>query len=271
MKMALLFLILSIPAFAKPVVLVSYYDAFGEAPFNNSERVAKALASRLEDSDVSIKLCALSTVFDKAYGQLEDCLKAQDQMPAMVIGLGEAKCNMKVEFATRNYDKTMGPDNEGNERMGEIVPDANAFIAMRYPLPQMYCALTPKERQAIEISNNAGSFVCNNTAFQLNHYHPELMSGFIHVPSHNCRSLQKKNKFVVNALSTMIQQGVGFLNAHFLVSPRTPHTSNELRMPLLRDQIDEMKMSFEKSDNCLYEFFKNARGIDEQGFWSFLN
>lgn len=271
MKWALLLTLFSLPVFAKPIVLVSYYDAFGKAPFNNSERVAKAVAQKLGNSDVEIKLCELQTVFDKAYGQLEDCIKAQDQMPAMVIGLGEATCDLKVEFATRNFDKTAGPDNEGNERKGEIIPGSPGFIAMRYPLPQMYCALGPKERGVIEISSNAGSFVCNNTAYQMNHYHPELMFGFIHVPAHNCRGLAKKNNFVVNVLSTMILKGVEFLGTQFLISPRTPHSSNEIRMPLLKDQIYEYKMSYEKTDKCVYEFFKNARGVDQQGFWSFLD
>lgn len=269
----LLFFLASVPAFAaKPIVLVSYYDAFGKAPFNNSERVAKALSLSMGASTlVDLRLCPLRTVFDKAYGALEDCIKALEATPAMVLSLGEAGCSPKAEISVRNYDKTMGPDNEGNERKGEIIPGAPAFIAMRYPLPQMYCGLSPKERDNLAISSSAGSFVCNNTAFQLNHHYPELMTGFIHVPSNNCRGLEKSNVAMVKILSTMITKGVEFLQTQFIMSPNTPHSSNDLRLPISKDDLHEARKASATTDKCLNEFFKKARGVDESGFWSFLS
>ncbi|HXH73932.1 MAG TPA: hypothetical protein VNJ08_03140 [Bacteriovoracaceae bacterium] len=267
-KLILLLLLTTTSLWAKPVVLVSYYDPFANAPFNNSETVAKALQGKISDS-VTIKLCRLNTVFDKAYAQIEDCIKALKERPVMVIGLGEAFCGVKVEIAARNYDKTKGPDNEGNERNGEIIRNAPANISMRYPLPQMYCSLTPDDRSELQVSNSAGSFVCNNTAYQLNHYHPDLQFGFIHVPSHNCRDLGKKNEYAVRVLTTMISKGVEYLSTQFLVSPNTPHTSNELRMPILKNEIYGMRNAYKRSDKCMNEFFKKTVGVDERGFWSF--
>lgn len=267
--LSLLFLV-SMNLWARPVVLVSYYDPFGKAPFNNSEKVAKALKARMQASEVEIQLCALNTVFDKSYAQMEDCLKALPKRPALVIGLGEATCDLKIEISTRNYDKTIGPDNEGNERKGkEIIPGAPAFIPMRYPLPQMYCSLSQKERSEIEISSSAGSFVCNNTAYQMNHYHSEEYFGFIHVPAHNCRNVEKKNEAVVKALQTMIESGVKYMDTHYATTPITPHASNEARLPITRDSIADMRSAYDKNP-CMKEFFKRAKGVDG-GFWSFLD
>ncbi len=267
----LAFLLFSLPAFSRPIVLIGHYDAFGSSSFNNSEKVAKDLAQRMQNSNVHIKLCALNTVFDKAYAQIADCLKELDERPAMVIGLGEAGCNLKAEMAMRNFDRTMGPDNEGNERRGEIIPGAAAFVALRYPLPQMYCALSEKERKSIDISNNAGSFVCNNTGYQLAHNHPELQFGFIHVPSSGCRGLERKSDSTLQILETMIIKGTEYLQTEFIVSPNTPHSSNELRLPITKGDIKEIKDSYSKNDPCLKDFFKRAKGVDERRFWSFLD
>jgi pyrrolidone-carboxylate peptidase len=272
MKMLFLLLyLLTAPLWAKPVVLVSYYDSFGNAPFNNSEIVALALSDSMNrsKSSVQIKLCALNTVFDKAYAQVEDCLNSSDKMPILYIGLGEGKCNLKVETTARNRDNTKGADNEGNERTEtEIIDEGSPFIGMRYPLPQMYCGLNKKNRSQLEISNDAGSFVCNNTAYQLSYYYPELKSGFIHVPSNHCRNLEKRNEFAVMALTQMIVSGVDFLNTHYNISPNTPHTSNHLELPTSRNEINTVRSTY-RQNSCIDEFFKRTRGVDERGFWSF--
>ncbi len=200
MKRLILLTLLSTPVWSKPLVLLSYFDAFNGAAFNNSERIAHALALKLnhESSPFEVRLCALNTVFDKAYAQTEDCLKALPERPVMVIALGESTCQVKVENMMRNNDKTNGPDNAGEERNNSvIVSGAPNVLGMRYPMPQMYCALSSSERKEIDVSNNAGSFVCNNTAFQMSYHYPEVQYGFIHVPANNCSNLVKKSEFAI--------------------------------------------------------------------------
>lgn len=260
MKWTFLLLFLSSSLWAKPLVLLSYYDAFGDAPFNNSETIAREVHKLMRDSSVELHLCALNTVFDKSYGQLEDCLKTLQKAPQLVLGLGEAACEMKIEMVGRNLDKTFGPDNEGQERNNsEIIPGAEKFLGFTYPLSEMYCALDAKERNKLVVSNSAGSFVCNNTAYQFSHYYPELASGFIHVPANNCQGLATKNPVVVKNLIKMIKQAVEL------------PSKNTTRLPTTKKEIQQTRLSLPRSESCQQEFFKRARGVDQRGFWTVLN
>jgi len=250
-------LLTSLNSWAKPVVLVSYFDAFDKAPFNNSEIVARALFEKLKNHpDYDLKLCALSTVFDKSFGELENCLKNESSTPTLVLGLGESNCNFKIEILARNFDKTLGPDNEGNERKStQILTEGNRALAFNYPLEKMYCALDSKKRNELEVSNDAGTFVCNNLAYQFAHYYPEQTFGFIHVPSHNCKNLGQKTQTAISNLEMMIPAA--------LKAPQK-------KLPIMRNELKSLRDAT-KSDPCLNEFYKRAKGIDEKGLWTILN
>jgi pyrrolidone-carboxylate peptidase len=246
-RMKLLFIItlFSTTLFAKPVILVSYYDAFDRAPFNSSDIVAHALEKKLNTEDLAfeIKLCALNTVFDRAYSQLETCLKANPETE-MVLGLGESNCNFKVETMMRNKDQTFGPDNAGNERKKTIIiPEAPEVLGLSYPIKDMYCALPPNQRKEVEVSNNAGSFVCNNTAFQMSFYYPEMDYGFIHVPANNCRDLAPKTQVAIENLSTMLKS-----LKHF----------EGKRIPTTKKSLELLRAG---SDQCGSEFYKRVKSF----------
>ena len=254
-KAVLLFAI-SFSAWSRPVVLLSHFDAFGKASFNNSEKIAEALFKKLKDHpEFELRQCALNTVFDKSTYQLEDCIRELPTAPSVVLSLGEANCNFKIETMGRNLDKTSGPDNEGNERnRTEIVPKGPGAIGLNYPLAQMYCALPPEDRKEIEVSNNAGSFVCNNLAYQMSYLYPELTFGFIHVPSHNCRNLAKKDVVTLRNLEKMILAAV--------------KTTSFKRLSTTKIEIEKLRQTHQ--DNaCLSEFFKRTKGIDEKSRWTF--
>jgi pyrrolidone-carboxylate peptidase len=256
MKLALVLFMFSAAAVAKPLVLVGYFDAFGNAPFNNSEKIAKRLADAMKDHpELEIRLCALRTVFDKSFYQLEDCLKALPEAPKLVLGLGESNCNLKVETIARNNDKTKGPDNDGIERNNLVInPEAPKEIGFNYPLASMYCSLTEENRKDIEVSNNAGSFVCNNLAYQFAHNYPDTEFGFIHVPLNNCRNLDAKTSFAVKNIEQMI--------------PAAIRSKDIKRLLTKKKDLEQLRTSV-KGDKCLSEFYKRTKGVDEKSFWQF--
>jgi pyrrolidone-carboxylate peptidase len=117
MKAALPLLLLPSFLWARSVVLVSYFDPFVGAAFNNSERIAAELSGTyLNHPEIDLRLCALPTVFDKSIIHLEECYKKLETEPKLVLGLGESDCNLKAEIMGRNRDHTYYPDNEGNEK-----------------------------------------------------------------------------------------------------------------------------------------------------------
>lgn len=251
--------LISVPVWAKPLVLISYFDAFNRAPFNNSERIAVELKARFdrETSPIQLELCALNTVFDRAFNQTEECLRALPQRPLFVLGLGESTCELKIETMMRNKDKTVGPDNAGTHRNNTLIlPGAPSAIGLRFPLPQMYCALSESDRRSVDISNNAGTFVCNNTAYQMAHAYPELNYGFIHVPSNNCTQLTKKNELALKQLEVMM-----------IAAAKALSEKDAEVLPISKAEIRAKRESFRGS--CEGDFFDRMRSADERRF--FLN
>lgn len=245
MKLLFTLLFLSTSLWAAPQMILTYFDPFAGAKFNNSEIIAKALAQKFPQ----IKLCRLSTVFDRAYGELETCVKENPGID-FILGLGESTCNLKVETMMRNWDKTFGPDNAGNERAGEkILPEAPAALGLTYPLTKMYCALSTAERKSIVISNSAGSFVCNNTAYQMRYHYPEKSYGFIHVPVNSCKDLHRKTNQAINLLSQMISS--------LDEAPANP-------LPVLKNEIKKLET---ESQGCEKEFYDRMKGFDDKSWF----
>ena len=239
---------------AKPVVMVSYFDAFGRAPFNNSEVVARSLLARFSSatSPFEVKLCRLETKYEKAFAQIETCKKELAEAPVMILGLGESNCELKLEVMMRNKDKTYGPDNGGVERDNTtIIPEAPAVLGMTLPLPDMYCALGSRERRNLTVSSNAGSFVCNNMAFQMSYYYPEISFGFVHVPAQNCRKLERRTEESTSMLERMLIAAVSKLSVD----------STAARLPVSRNSIREIRSS--QTDECHAEFYDRIRSFDK--------
>lgn len=258
MKVILLLTVIlgSFNLWARPLVLVSYFDPFGKIPFNNSDRVARALEARFAapDSLINVKLCSLDTKYEAAYGQLESCKKNLSETPTLILGLGESSCDLKLEMVMRNKDKTYGPDNGGVEKNNTvIIPEAPTALGMTYPLPQMYCALGSKERRNLEVSNNAGSFVCNNVAFQMSYYYPEVSFGFIHVPASNCRKLEKKTEETVSQIERMMVAAVN----QIAIDP-VPQ-----RLPVTKAELRDTRARLVNKEQCLSEFYDRAKSFDK--------
>lgn len=254
MKILLYLLFTCLTVWGKPLVLLGHFDPYDNYPSNNSQTIAEELLEKSKNRlDFEIKICPLRTVFDESFLQFEDCLNNLPEEPKLVLGLGESNCNFKIETMARNLDQTYGPDNNGNERnQSIIILGAPEAIGFTYPLTQMYCALSPVQRAKTEVSNNAGSFVCNNFAFQFSYQYPNLKFGFIHVPAHNCDKLQKRNEDTIENLQIMIEAGL--------------KENTSIRLPVIKDDIEVLRKSVDRN-SCLYDFYKRAKGIDEKSFW----
>jgi pyroglutamyl-peptidase len=263
MNLFVVFLFINTLAWARPTVLVSYFDPFGRAPENNSRVVGRLLETRAKNLDLpyELKTCQLQTKFDVSFEELKDCVNSLPEKPVLVIALGETGCDIKVELMGRNLDRTKGPDNAGIERRNTpIVPGGNPAVGFTYPLPEMYCALTSDVRSGIIISNSAGSFVCNNLAYQTAYFEKDLNFGFIHVPSHTCRNVNSKNEKIVGTLLTMINRGVDISMSH----------PERLVLPVTKRELDILRKQ-NSGDSCLSSFYKAARAWDEKSWWDIFN
>ncbi len=189
-------------------VVVSGFDPFDGGSDNNSTVIAKKLVREFKNKDINIVFCPLETVYFKASESLKDCISSLKVKPDFVLSLGEANCR-EVKFETRaiNWMKDISHDNDGVHYTGEeIRPEEDRFTPMTLDLVPIKKKLKYSHRKYIKISKNAGTFVCNNTAFIMSR-DLEMPYAFIHVPKHNCRKsamlVERSTKILVKTIESL--------------------------------------------------------------------
>ena len=146
----------------------------------------QALAGR------TIAAHCLPTQFGVARSELLDLLSGP--LPALVLCLGQAGGRDKIglERVAINLDDARMTDNAGRQPIDEpIVAGAPAAYFSSLPLKACVQALTEADLPA-EVSNTAGTFVCNHVFYSLMHALAErsardpagkgVRAGFVHLP-----------------------------------------------------------------------------------------
>jgi len=169
------------------VVLVTGFEPFGEHDVNPSTLAAQALDGRVIGGRRLVG-AQLPTRFDSAIAALRELLLTH--RPALVIctGLAGGRGAISLERVAINVNDARIPDNAGVQPVDTpVVGGAPAAYFTTLPIKAMLAALLQAGIDA-EISQTAGTFVCNHVFYGLLHElatRPELAGtrgGFIHVP-----------------------------------------------------------------------------------------
>ena len=221
-------------------VLVTYFDPFDGKDINNSEVVAKKLNTIFNDDNVTLHLCKLRTVFDKAFDQVQDCISGLDNKPSMIISLGEAGCfGVKIETRAKNYDRSSSPDNDGINRYGtEIYPNETKTIGVSLPVEKAFCALSENQRKRVFISHSAGSFVCNNTLYHLLR-NLEIPTTFLHVSERKCT----RDESDITTMAQTIGDMISSMSRLDLTGPSQPSNKTEVK-EILRSDLTSCERMF---------------------------
>ncbi len=173
-----------------PKVLITAFEPFAGRSINLSSEVAAHIPTALAGK-VEVSVCILPVVYDEAAREAQRCIRAFTQTrgkPDLVISLGEGGgCRIRLETLARNLDHTPSlADNAGEVRADHpILAGAPDSLKIPYPALALYCEAHRDFPNRVRASNDAGAFVCNNTAFHLSRDLPRMNIpyGFIHVPS----------------------------------------------------------------------------------------
>ena len=174
-----------LPAAANPTVLVTGFDAFGGDPINPSWLVARALHGRQIAGHRLIGV-QLPTVFGASSKRLLQLL--QSHRPALVVCLGLAggRSAIGLERVATNINDARIPDNAGVQPVDSLTaPRGPAAYFSTLPIKTMLLAM--RETGApVEVSNSAGTFVCNHVFYALMRALARgsegTRGGFIHLP-----------------------------------------------------------------------------------------
>jgi pyroglutamyl-peptidase len=170
-----------------PVVLVTGFEPFGGEAVNPSWMAAQALHGR-EIASHRVIGAQLPTAFDRSLEALRELLLRH--RPRLVICAGQAggRTALSLERVAINVNDARVRDNAGAQPIDTpVVPDGPAAYFSTLPIKALLLALTEEGIRA-EVSQTAGTFVCNHVFYGLMHElaaRPELRGtrgGFIHVP-----------------------------------------------------------------------------------------
>ncbi|MCU1547304.1 MAG: Pyroglutamyl-peptidase [Arthrobacter sp.] len=167
------------------MILLTGFEKFGGDSTNPSWTAARAAALLLQAEGHKVRAVELPCVFGESITVLADAL--QRYSPELVICAGQAggRSRISLERVAINCDDARIPDNAGNRPVDEpVVPGGPAAYFTSLPVKAALAALTAARIPA-EVSQTAGTYVCNHIFYALMHalrLTPGTRGGFVHVP-----------------------------------------------------------------------------------------
>ena len=166
----------------KQTLLITGFDPFGGETINPAWEAVKLLPEQI--GNFRIHKLQIPTVFGLA---AETVLKTAETIhPDVILCVGQAggRAAVTPERVAINLRDARIADNQGNQPTEiPIVPDGPAASFSTVPVAQMAQAIRDVGLPG-QVSNTAGTFVCNDTLYTLLHRYAgtNVKAGFIHVP-----------------------------------------------------------------------------------------
>jgi pyroglutamyl-peptidase len=186
-------------------VLVTGFTPFGGESINPSWEIVKALPDNI--GGYRIEKLRVPAEFGKA---IDVAGRAIDKwQPQVVLCFGQAggRSRMSVERVAINVDDARIADNAGKQLVDQpIRSNAPAAYFCTVPVKAMAAGMS-RAGVPSEISNSAGTFVCNHLIYGVLHHIASqgyaTRAGFIHVPFMETQIMDRPNTAALS-LATMV-------------------------------------------------------------------
>ena len=164
-------------------IIVTGFDPFGGEKINPSIECVKALP---EIDGVELIRLELPTVFKESAKRLNEVIN--DVKPDAVLSVGQAggRAGITMERIAINVDDARIPDNISQQPIDEAIQlDGEAAYFTTLPIKRIVKAIREAGISA-EVSNSAGTFVCNHIMYQAlfaaTKDDKPFKAGFMHIP-----------------------------------------------------------------------------------------
>lgn len=168
-------------------ILLTGFNSFHRVRVNPSEEVVRVLAScRPNNSAVELITAVLPTEYVAGTRQLRRLIRKARPDAVLCLGVATNREYLSLERIALNLDDDRTPDNQGRIRQArKIEPHGPDVYWSSLPLAQFQEALR-RMRIRAEISNHAGTFLCNHAFYIARHETARLRRlipcGFLHLP-----------------------------------------------------------------------------------------
>lgn len=170
-----------------PCVLLTGFDAFGGDSINPSWLAAQSLRGR-RIAGHRMVTAQLPTEFDTSLGELRRLLRMHRPALVICVGLAGGRSAIGLERIAINVNDARIADNAARQPVDTpVVSGGPAAYFSTLPIKAMVRAMQDAGIAA-EVSQTAGTFVCNHVFYGLMHMlargrsFKKTRGGFIHVP-----------------------------------------------------------------------------------------
>jgi pyroglutamyl-peptidase len=164
-------------------ILVTGFEPFGGQSLNPSWEVARALHG-LKLHGAQVTAVQLPCVFAQALPALQQALAQHSPDIALALGQAEGRCDFSVERVAINVMDARIADNAGAQPIDvPVIAGGPAAYFSTLPIKSLVAGLRAGGFPA-SVSQTAGTFVCNQVFYALQHTLAGLgvHSGFMHLP-----------------------------------------------------------------------------------------
>lgn len=176
-------------------ILITGFEPFAGEMINPSWLVAQHFQGKIYASHETHAYC-LPTAFGISLSVLEKLIALHQ--PALVICVGQAagRSAISLERVAINIDDARIPDNLGGQPVDvAIYENGQSAYFSSLPIKAIVQQLQHSGIPA-EVSNSAGTFVCNHVFYGLMHFvadKPNIKAGFVHIPYLPEQAVNHKN------------------------------------------------------------------------------
>ncbi len=165
-------------------IIITGFEPFLDSEENPTQEIIKLLPKSIYGNEL-IKV-ELPVIYDECFNILLKII--EEKKPDVIINLGLAggRKAISIERVAININDSSSPDNKGVILQDKQIIKAgkNAYFST-LPIKQIMKNIE-KKKIPVEISNSAGTYVCNNLMYHALHYiyinNLDIKAGFIHVP-----------------------------------------------------------------------------------------
>ncbi len=164
-------------------ILVTGFEPFGGQSLNPSWEVARALHG-LQLQGAQVVAVQLPCVFAQALPALQQALAQHTPDIVLALGQAEGRCDLSVERIAINVMDARIPDNAGAQPIDvPVIAGGPASYFSTLPIKSLVAGLRASGFPA-SVSQTAGTFVCNQVFYALQHTlaGQGVHSGFVHLP-----------------------------------------------------------------------------------------
>jgi pyroglutamyl-peptidase len=177
------------------VILVTGFEPFAGETANPSWDICTQLPAEI--AGVRVETCRVPCEFRRSIEVVANAIERHH--PVLVICLGQAggRTHVGIERVAINVDDARIPDNKGAQPVDEMIaPNGPPAYFATLPVKAM-AAAARAAGVPVEVSNSAGTFVCNHLMYGVLHYLAasghRARAGFIHVPYAEQQVLDKRD------------------------------------------------------------------------------